>query len=73
MMVWRNRSRVVERDQTRPVCRLHRGWSTGIFATLTGGYRVIASVATYHLDLAGQIPIHAGIRFKVVPGPLSLE
>lgn len=33
---------------------------------LTGGYPVIATVAEYHLDLAGQIPIHAQIRFRPV-------
>ena len=31
---------------------------------LTGGYPVIASVASHHLDLAGQIPINAQIRFN---------
>ncbi|MEI2416357.1 urea amidolyase family protein [Orrella sp. JC864] len=31
---------------------------------LTGGYPVIAAVATHHLDLAGQIPIGARIRFN---------
>ncbi|MQT56934.1 5-oxoprolinase/urea amidolyase family protein [Pseudomonas sp. FSL R10-0399] len=31
---------------------------------LTGGYPVIASVATHHLDLAGQIPVNAQIRFN---------
>ncbi|EJC83570.1 biotin-dependent carboxylase-like protein [Rhizobium leguminosarum bv. trifolii WSM2297] len=33
---------------------------------LTGGYPVIATVAEYHLDLAGQIPINAQIRFRPV-------
>lgn len=33
---------------------------------LTGGYPVIASVATYHLDRAGQIPVNARVRFKPV-------
>ncbi|BET95379.1 5-oxoprolinase subunit B/C family protein [Xenorhabdus taiwanensis] len=33
---------------------------------LTGGYPVIASVADYHLDLAGQIPINAKIRFNPI-------
>lgn len=33
---------------------------------LTGGYPVIAVVAGYHLDLAGQIPINARIRFNPV-------
>jgi len=31
---------------------------------LTGGYPVIANVANDHLDLAGQIPVHAWVRFK---------
>ncbi len=31
---------------------------------LTGGYPVIGVVADYHLDLAGQIPIGAKIRFR---------
>lgn len=33
---------------------------------LTGGYPVIAAVAEYHLDLAGQIPPGALIRFNVI-------
>lgn len=33
---------------------------------LTGGYPVIAAVAEYHLDLAGQIPPGAAIRFNIV-------
>ncbi|MDC9590526.1 5-oxoprolinase/urea amidolyase family protein [Xenorhabdus sp. XENO-10] len=33
---------------------------------LTGGYPVIASVADYHLDLAGQIPVNARIRFNPI-------
>ncbi|MEQ2027830.1 5-oxoprolinase/urea amidolyase family protein [Xenorhabdus szentirmaii] len=33
---------------------------------LTGGYPVIASVADYHLDLAGQIPVNAKIRFNPI-------
>ena len=33
---------------------------------LTGGYPVIGAVADYHLDLAGQIPINARIRFRPV-------
>lgn len=33
---------------------------------LTGGYPVIAAVAEYHLDLAGQIPPGASIRFNVI-------
>ncbi|MGF6527778.1 5-oxoprolinase subunit B/C family protein [Variovorax sp. PvP013] len=33
---------------------------------LTGGYPVIACVATHHLDRAGQIPIGAGVRFNPV-------
>ena len=31
---------------------------------LTGGYPVIAVVAEHHLDLAGQIPPGAKIRFQ---------
>lgn len=37
---------------------------------LTGGYPVIGAVAEYHLDLAGQIPINAKIRFRPV-GPFA--
>ncbi len=33
---------------------------------LTGGYPVIGAVAEYHLDLAGQIPANAKIRFLPV-------
>jgi allophanate hydrolase subunit 2 len=33
---------------------------------LTGGYPVIACVATYHLDRAGQIPVNARVRFNPV-------
>ncbi|EPE96815.1 urea amidolyase family protein [Rhizobium grahamii] len=33
---------------------------------LTGGYPVIGVVAGHHLDLAGQIPIGARIRFKLI-------
>ena len=33
---------------------------------LTGGYPVIAAVAEYHLDLAGQLPIHAKVRFRAL-------
>jgi KipI family sensor histidine kinase inhibitor len=33
---------------------------------LTGGYPVIGVVARHHLDLAGQIPIGANIRFDAV-------
>jgi KipI family sensor histidine kinase inhibitor len=33
---------------------------------LTGGYPVIGAVAEYHLDLAGQIPVGAKIRFRAV-------
>jgi KipI family sensor histidine kinase inhibitor len=43
---------------------------------LTGGYPVIGTVAEYHLDLAGQIPVNAKIRFRpitqfaeIVPDP----
>lgn len=40
---------------------------------LTGGYPVIACIAPWHLDLAGQIPIGARIRFHVVAGFESFE
>ncbi|WP_414475400.1 5-oxoprolinase subunit PxpB [Microvirga sp. M2] len=33
---------------------------------LTGGYPVIANLAGHHLDLAGQIPVGARIRFNAV-------
>ncbi|MBB4846121.1 KipI family sensor histidine kinase inhibitor [Paucibacter oligotrophus] len=33
---------------------------------LTGGYPVIANVASYHLDLAGQMPVHAWVRFNQI-------
>ncbi|MEZ0168620.1 5-oxoprolinase subunit PxpB [Microvirga sp. TS319] len=33
---------------------------------LTGGYPVIANLASHHLDLAGQIPVGARIRFNAV-------
>lgn len=33
---------------------------------LTGGYPVIGTVAEYHLDLAGQIPVNAQIQFRPV-------
>ncbi|WP_455273888.1 5-oxoprolinase subunit B/C family protein [Rhizobium herbae] len=33
---------------------------------LTGGYPVIGTVAEYHLDLAGQIPVNAKICFRPV-------
>ncbi|MER8855987.1 urea amidolyase family protein [Mesorhizobium australicum] len=33
---------------------------------LTGGYPVIGVVARHHLDLAGQIPIGASIRFNAI-------
>jgi KipI family sensor histidine kinase inhibitor len=40
---------------------------------LTGGYPVIASIATHHLDRAGQIPVNARVRFNPVaaPGPAA--
>ena len=40
---------------------------------LTGGYPVIAAVATHHLDLAGQIPINAQIRFNPLDGFADIE
>ena len=33
---------------------------------LTGGYPVIAAVCNYHLDLAGQIPVNAKIKFNPI-------
>lgn len=33
---------------------------------LTGGYPVIGTVAEYHLDLAGQIPVSAKIQFRPI-------
>jgi allophanate hydrolase subunit 2 len=33
---------------------------------LTGGYPVIGTVAEYHLDFAGQIPVNAKIQFRPV-------
>ena len=33
---------------------------------LTGGYPVVASLASYHLDLAAQIPVDCRIQFRVV-------
>lgn len=38
---------------------------------LTGGYPVIAAVASYHLPLAAQIPVGCRIRFRVVEGCLA--
>ncbi|WP_448953720.1 5-oxoprolinase subunit B/C family protein [Labrys neptuniae] len=40
---------------------------------LTGGYPVIAAVAPYHLDRAGQIPIGATIRFRPITRFAALE
>lgn len=40
---------------------------------LTGGYPVIASVASHHLDLAGQIPINAQIRFNPLDAFCDIE
>nr|WP_288454663.1 5-oxoprolinase/urea amidolyase family protein [uncultured Pseudomonas sp.] len=40
---------------------------------LTGGYPVIAAVASHHLDLAGQIPINAQIRFNPIEAFVELE
>ncbi|KJF70514.1 urea amidolyase family protein [Agrobacterium arsenijevicii] len=42
---------------------------------LTGGYPVIGVVARHHLDLAGQIPIGANIRFNSIAtfDPLTQE
>ncbi|MCY1227645.1 KipI antagonist [compost metagenome] len=40
---------------------------------LTGGYPVIASVATHHLDRAGQIPVNARVRFQPMAGHGPIE
>ena len=40
---------------------------------LTGGYPVIAAVASHHLDLAGQIPINAQIRFNPIDAFADLQ
>lgn len=39
---------------------------------VTGGYPVIAVVADYHLDLAGQIPPGAFIRFNLIQSFIEL-
>lgn len=41
---------------------------------LTGGYPVIGCIAPWHLDLAGQVPVGARIRFRVAAGfdPIDL-
>ncbi|QHI99633.1 5-oxoprolinase/urea amidolyase family protein [Xylophilus rhododendri] len=33
---------------------------------LTGGYPVIAAVASHHLDRAGQLPVNARVRFRPI-------
>ncbi|MGN0933407.1 carboxyltransferase domain-containing protein [Falsigemmobacter intermedius] len=38
---------------------------------LTGGYPVIAVIASHHLDLAAQVPPGAFIRFHPIPSPLQ--
>lgn len=42
---------------------------------LTGGYPVIGCIAPWHLDLAGQMPVGARIRFHIVAGfePIDLS
>jgi KipI family sensor histidine kinase inhibitor len=40
---------------------------------LTGGYPVVACVAPYHRDLAGQIPVGARLRFRVVQAFAELD
>jgi len=40
---------------------------------LTGGYPVIASVATHHLDRAGQIPVNARVRFQPMASHGAIE
>lgn len=40
---------------------------------LTGGYPVIACVADHHLDLAGQVPVNATLRFNPLTRFAPLE
>lgn len=40
---------------------------------LTGGYPVIANVARHHLDLAGQIPTGARVRFNAIGAFAEIE
>lgn len=40
---------------------------------LTGGYPVIACIAPWHLDLAGQLPVGASVRFRVLPAADLLD
>ncbi|KPF44608.1 5-oxoprolinase/urea amidolyase family protein [Rhizobium sp. AAP43] len=40
---------------------------------LTGGYPVIGTVAEYHLDLAGQIPVNARIQFRPITRFAEIE
>ena len=40
---------------------------------LTGGYPVIAGVASHHLPLAAQIPIGCRIRFNVITSPFPVQ
>lgn len=40
---------------------------------LTGGYPVIANVAEYHLDLAGQLPVGATVRFRPIASFAEIE
>lgn len=40
---------------------------------LTGGYPVIGAVCEYHLDLAGQIPVNAKIKFNPIKEFKELE
>src|SRR5690606_30065890 len=40
---------------------------------LTGGYPVIAGLASHHLPLAAQIPIGCRIRFNVIASPFPAQ
>lgn len=40
---------------------------------LTGGYPVIASVASHHLALAAQVPIGCRIRFNIIETPFPAQ
>ena len=40
---------------------------------LTGGYPVIACVASHHLDLAGQVPVGAWLQFNVLQAFAEFE
>jgi KipI family sensor histidine kinase inhibitor len=40
---------------------------------VTGGYPVIASIAPWHMDTAGQLAVGTSIRFRAVNTPTSVE